>query len=254
MGALSVTAEARYREPFEPLLGEVRRVPFNKAEGLAEALDETVAALILEPVQGEGGVHEGNPAFFQAAREACDRAGALLIFDEVQTGFGRTGRLFAFERLGVVPDVLCLAKSIAGGLPLGATVVRSGIELPPGAHGSTFGGNPIACAAGVATLDVLTGGTLVEDANRKGALLADRVRSAGLDVVRGVRQVGLMMGIQLKVPVRPYLAALQDAGVLALAAGATVMRLLPPLVISDQELVHVGDVVVRVLGRVPIGA
>lgn len=247
LGALSVTAEARYREPFEPLLGEVRRVPYNKAEALSDAVDHTVAAVILEPVQGEGGVHAGDPAFFQAAREACDRAGALLIFDEVQTGFGRTGRLFAFERLGVVPDVLCLAKSIAGGLPLGATVVRSGIELPPGAHGSTFGGNPVACAVGSATLDVLTEGTAVEDANAKGARLADQVRGAALDVVREVRQVGLMIGIQLKVPVRPYLAALQDAGVLALAAGTTVLRLLPPLVISDADVARVAETVIGVL-------
>jgi acetylornithine/LysW-gamma-L-lysine aminotransferase len=227
----------------------VRRVPFNRAEALADAVDESMAAVILEPVQGEGGVHAGDPAFFQAARAACDRTGALLIFDEVQTGFGRTGRLFAFERLGVVPDVLCLAKSIAGGLPLGATVVRSGIDLPPGAHGSTFGGNPIACAVGVATLDLLTSGTLVEDANRKGEALADRVRGADLDVVREVRQVGLMIGIQLKVPVRPYLSALQEAGVLALAAGTTVLRLLPPLVISDEDVARVADLLVQVLAR-----
>lgn len=248
LGALSVTAEARYREPFEPLLGPVRRVPFNKAEALDAAMDESVAALVLEPVQGEGGVHLGDPAFFQAAREACDRTGALLILDEVQTGFGRTGALFAFERLGIVPDVLCLAKSIAGGLPLGATVVRSGIVFPVGAHGSTFGGSPVACAVGTATLDVLTEGSLVEGANRKGAWLADHVRVADLDVVREVRQVGLMIGIQLKVPVRPYLAALQDGGVMALAAGNTVLRLLPPLVISDAELARVAEVVVRVLG------
>ncbi|HSG09478.1 MAG TPA: [LysW]-aminoadipate kinase [Longimicrobiales bacterium] len=247
MGALSVTAEARYREPFEPLLGDVRRVPFNKGEAFIDTVDESVAAVVLEPVQGEGGVHQADPAFLKAAREACDRAGALLIFDEVQTGFGRTGSLFAFERSGVLPDVLCLAKSIAGGLPLGATVVRTGIDLPAGAHGSTFGGNPLACAVGSATLDVLTEGTLVEDANRKGARLADRVREAELDVVREVRQVGLMIGIQLKAPVRPYLAALQDAGVLALAAGTTVLRLLPPLVISDEQVTQVAEAVVRVL-------
>jgi acetylornithine/LysW-gamma-L-lysine aminotransferase len=248
MGALSVTAEARYREPFEPLLDGVRRVPYNKTEALADAVDTSVAAVILEPVQGEGGVHAGDPGFFRAAREACDRVGALLILDEVQTGFGRTGRMFAFEGLGVVPDVLCLAKSIAGGLPLGATVVRAGIDLPPGAHGSTFGGSPLACAVGSATLDVLAEGTLVDDANTKGARIADAVRGADLQVVREVRQMGLMIGIQLKAPVRPYLAALQDAGVLALAAGTTVLRLLPPLVISDPELARVAETVVRVLG------
>lgn len=248
LGALSVTAEARYREPFEPLLDGVRRVPFNKPEALADAVDETVAAVILEPVQGEGGVHPGDPAYFQAVRRACDRAGALLILDEVQTGFGRTGAMFAFTRLGVEPDILCLAKSIAGGLPLGATAVRAGITLPVGSHGSTFGGSPLACAVAEATLDVLESGGLVEDANRKGAALADAVRSAGLEVVREVRQVGLMIGIQLRTPVRPYLQALQNHGVLALAAGTTVLRLLPPLVITDEEVGQVARAVVRVLG------
>jgi len=248
MGALSVTSEPRYREPFEPLLSPVRRIPYNRVEGVTEAIDDTVAAVILEPVQGEGGVHPGTPEYFRAVRAACDRTGALLIVDEVQTGFGRTGTLFAFQRLGVLPDVVCLAKSIAGGLPLGAAVVRAGIELPMGSHGSTFGGNPLACAVAEATLDVLEGGTLVADADRKGEVLAGRVRAAALDVVREVRQVGLMIGIQLRTPVRPYLAALQERGVLALAAGSAVLRLLPPLVITDEELGRVGDAVVEVLG------
>jgi len=249
MGALSVTSEPRYREPFEPLLADVRRVPYNRADALAEAVDASVAALILEPVQGEGGVHPGDPLFFRAAREACDRTGALLVLDEVQTGFGRTGALFAFERLGVVPDVLCMAKSIAGGLPLGAVAVRAGISLPVGSHGTTFGGSPLACAVAEATLDVLADGTLLADVEPKGRLLAERVRAAGLEVVREVRQVGLMIGIQLRTQVRPYLQALQDEGVLALAAGSTVLRLLPPLVISTDEVATVAEEVVRVLGR-----
>ena len=249
LGALSVTAEPRYRELFEPLLGGVRRVPYNRPEAVAEAVDGSVAAVILEPVQGEGGVHPGDPAFFRAARDACDRAGALLILDEVQTGFGRTGTLFAFERLGVVPDVLCMAKSIAGGLPMGAVAVRAGISLPVGSHGTTFGGNPLACAVAEATLDVLAGGALLAEVEPKGRMLAERVRGAGLDVVREVRQIGLMVGIQLRTQVRPYLQALQDEGVLALAAGSTVLRLLPPLVISQEEVGQVADAVVRVLAR-----
>jgi acetylornithine/LysW-gamma-L-lysine aminotransferase len=244
-----VTSEPRYREPFEPLLADVRPVPFNRPEALAEAVDASVAALILEPVQGEGGVHPGDPEFFRAAREACDRAGALLLLDEVQTGFGRTGTLFAFERLGVVPDVLCMAKSIAGGLPLGAVAVRTGITLPVGSHGTTFGGSPLACAVAEATLDVLADGTLLADVEPKGRVIAGRIRDAGLEVVREVRQIGLMIGIQLRTQVRPYLQALQAEGVLALAAGSTVLRLLPPLVISVDDAVHVAEVVVRVLAR-----
>lgn len=247
LGALSVTAEPRYRQPFEPLLQGVRRVPFNNCDALEDAVDGEVAAVILEVVQGEGGVHVAQAEYLRAARAACDRTGALLILDEVQTGFGRTGRLFAFERFDVAPDVLCLAKSIAGGLPLGATAVRRGIDLPPGSHGSTFGGNPLACAVATATLDVLRESPLVEEANGKGQRLAARIGEAGLEMVREVRQVGLMLGIQLRTHVRPYLPELQRRGVLALAAGSAVLRLLPPLVMSEAELDRVGDVVVDVL-------
>lgn len=249
-GALSVTFEAHYREPFGPMLGEVRRIPFNNVEALTDAMDAQVAAVVLEPVQGEGGVHPADPGFLRVAREACDAHGALLVFDEVQTGFGRTGRLFAFEHSGVVPDVLCLAKSIAGGLPLGATVVRDGITLPPGTHGSTFGGNPIACAVAGATLDALTGPggeALLAAAESKGRRFAHRIRSANLPVVREVRQTGLMIGIQLKKRARQYLGTLQDQGVLALTAGATVLRFLPPLVITDAEIDRVAETVLAVL-------
>jgi acetylornithine/LysW-gamma-L-lysine aminotransferase len=248
-GALSITAEARYREPFEPLLGEVRRVPFNQAAALEEAVDEQVAAVVLEPVQGEGGVHVAEAAFLRTARHVCDATGALLVLDEVQTGFGRTGRLFAFEHTGVVPDVLCLAKSIAGGLPLGATVVRRGIELPMGAHGSTFGGNPIACAVARATLDTLLDGDVLAQVEGKGQRLAEHVRAAGPNVVREVRQIGLMVGVQLRVRVRPYVQRLQDRGVLALAAGSSVLRLLPPLVISDEDIQRIAATLVEVLSE-----
>jgi len=251
MGALSVTSEARYREPFEPLLGGVRRIPFNDRDALRDAVDEEVAAVVLEPVQGEAGVHPADPGFLQAAREACDAAGALLVLDEVQTGFGRTGRMFAFERAGVVPDVLCLAKSIAGGLPLGATAVRRGIELPLGAHGSTFGGNPLACAVGRATLDVLLDTELLSEVEEKGHRLEALLVRASLPVVREVRRVGLMVGIQLRLPVRPYLARLQEEGVLALAAGSTVLRLLPPLIITGEQIELVARALVRVLGEAP---
>ncbi len=251
LGALALTFEPHYREPFEPLLQGVRRVPFNRAEALAEAIDEGVAAVVLEPVQGEGGVHEADPNFLRAAREGCDRTGALLVFDEVQTGFGRTGSMFAFERHGVVPDILCLAKSIAGGLPLGATVVRKGITLPPGTHGSTFGGNPIATAVAAATLEVLADSDLVAQANVKGLRFAEQLRAVGPEIIREVRQVGLMIGIQLRGRVRPYLSALQDRGVLALSAGPSVLRLLPPLVITDAEMDEVAKVVLEVLNTPP---
>lgn len=247
LGALSVTAEPRYRDPFEPLPGPVVRIPFNDVEALARAVDTTVAAVVLEPVQGEGGIHPADPAFLRAARRACDDVGALLVFDEVQTGFGRTGRMFAFEHADVVPDVLCLAKSIAGGLPLGATVVREGVSLPVGAHGSTFGGNPVACAVARATLEVLGEGDLLAGVETKGRTLAARVRDAAPAAVKEIRQIGLMVGVQLRVRARPTVEALQDRGVLALTAGTRVVRLLPPLVITDEEIRRVGDALVETL-------
>jgi acetylornithine/LysW-gamma-L-lysine aminotransferase len=249
MGALSITAEARYREPFGPLLGSVRRVPLNKPDALAKAVDSGVAAVVLEPVQGEGGVHVADAEFLRAARVACDESGALLVFDEVQTGFGRTGRLFAFEHSGVVPDVLCLAKSIAGGLPLGATVVRRGIGLEVGTHGSTFGGNPLACAVARATLDVLLDSDLIDGVDRIGSLVLEPLRTRQPGIVRAIRQVGLMIGIQLKQPARPYVRALQKRGVLALTAGKSVLRLLPPLVLTDEEATEVGRLLADVLGE-----
>ena len=254
MGALSITAEARYREPFEPLLGSVRRVPLNKPRALEEAVDSEVAAVVLEPVQGEGGVHVADHGFLRAARAACDDAGALLVFDEVQTGFGRTGRLFAFEHSGVVPDVLCLAKSIAGGLPLAATVVRSGIGLELGTHGSTFGGNPIACAVARATLDVLLDSDLIDRVEGIGDLICQPTREREPGIVREIRQVGLMIGIQLKQPARPYVRALQERGVLSLTAGRSVLRLLPPLVMGAEEASKVGAILADVLSEGPLGA
>jgi acetylornithine/LysW-gamma-L-lysine aminotransferase len=249
LGALAVTAEKRYREPFEPLPGDVRRVRYNDPDALRAAIDDSVAAVVLEPVQGEGGVHPADADFLSAAREACDETGALLVFDEVQTGFGRTGRLFAFEHTGVVPDVLCLAKSIAGGLPLGATVVREGIDLELGLHGSTFGGNPLSCAAARATLDVMLDTEVLANADRIGELICAGVVEAQRDVVRDVRRVGAMIGIQLRVPARPYVQALMDEGILALTAGRTVLRLLPPIVMSDEEASKVGSALLRVLAQ-----
>jgi acetylornithine/LysW-gamma-L-lysine aminotransferase len=249
MGALSLTAESYYREAFEPLPGPVTRVRWNDASALEAAVDTRVAAVVLEPVQGEGGVYPADPTFLAAARAACDATGALLIFDEVQTGFGRTGRLFAFEHSGVVPDVLCLAKSIAGGLPLGATVVRRGIDLAVGLHGSTFGGNPIACAVADATLRVMVEEDLPARAETLGHGIAERVRAAAPAAVREVRQIGLMIGIQTRTAARPYVDALAERGVLALVAGSKVLRLLPPLVLRDEDAEAVGTALVEVLAE-----
>ncbi len=236
LGALSATWRRELREPFEPLVPEFVHVAYNDASALAGAVDERTALLLLEPVQGEGGVHVGTPEYLRAARDACDRRGALLGFDEVQTGLGRTGRMFAFEHSGVVPDLLMLAKSLAGGVPIGATVTSSEVEGRfRGSHRSTFGGNPLACAAGLAALEVLTRERLPERAERLGQQAAPILAGLPADRVREVRGLGLMWGIELRDRAAPVLAALEARGYLAIPAGATVVRLLPPLVIAEED-------------------
>ena len=236
MGSLSATWRREFREPFEPLVPGFVHVPYNDAAALDAAVDASTALVLLEPVQGEGGVHVASEAFLRAARAACDRTGALLAFDEVQCGLGRTGRLFAFERWGVVPDLLLLAKSLAGGLPIGATVI--GREFVPrfrGSHHSTFGGSPLVCAAGLAALDQLVRDRLPERADRLGAIGLERLGSLPRERVREVRGLGLMIGVEFREKVGPILAGLESRGFLAIPAGATVLRLLPPFVITDAE-------------------
>lgn len=246
-GALSATWEAKYRKPFMPLVPEFVHVPFDNLEALAEAVDETTAAVLLEPVQGEGGVRPASAGYLVGARRICDERGALLAIDEVQTGFGRTGHLFAIEHSGVTPDILALAKSIAAGLPMGAVAVheRHG-ALPPGVHGTTFGGNPLLCAAARATLRVMREEDIPRQAAEKGAWLLEHLRALKSPHVRDIRGLGLLIGLELKQRVQPFLGALLDQGILALPAGPNVLRLLPPLVIGydDLEIVvaHVGDV------------
>ncbi|MBX0329301.1 aspartate aminotransferase family protein [Oscillochloris sp. ZM17-4] len=250
MGALSATWEPKYREPFLPLVPEFAHVPYGDAEDLAEAVGAGTAAVLLEPVQGEGGVRPAPVGYLEAARRICDERGALLLLDEVQTGFGRTGKLFGCEHSGVAPDILILAKSIAAGLPMGAVAIhaRHG-ALPGGAHGSTFGGNPLLCAAARAALRTYIKDEIPRQAAEKGAWLVERLRALNLPAVREVRGLGLLVGLELKTRVQPYLAALMERGVLALPAGPTVLRLLPPLVISYEDLETVVATIRDVLGR-----
>ena len=251
MGALSTTWEKAYREPFEPLIAGVRHAPYNHVERLAEALDDTVAAVILEPVQGEGGVHPAADGYLAAVRELCDANGSLLILDEIQTGFGRTGYLFAHQHDGVQPDLMCLAKSIGAGVPMGAVLLGERVgALPPASHGSTFGGNPLACAAGLAVLDVLQNSDLIERARLLGDEVIPYLREhLPMSTVRAVRGRGLMIGIELRGKVAPVLRALQARGVLALPAGPMVLRLLPPLVIEEADLWQAVHIIEEVLSH-----
>ena len=235
-GALSATWRRDLREPFEPLVPGFSHVPYNDAAQLDRAVDQTTAAVILELVQGEGGVHVIDPEYLHAARAICDRSGALLIFDEIQTGMGRTGRRFAFERWGILPDILVLAKSLAGGIPIGATITTEDVERRfRGTHHSTFGGNALACAAGRAALDYLVSERLDERAERLGVEAMARLRRSPSARVREVRGLGLLIGIELKERAAPHLQALRERGFLAIGAGPNVIRLLPPLVISEAD-------------------
>ncbi len=246
-GALSATHNKKYRQGVEPLVPGFSHVPYNNIEALEKAITSETAVVILEPVQGEGGVYPAAAGYLEAARQLCTERGALLIVDEVQTGFGRTGKMFAIEHSGVIPDLLCVAKALAGGLPMGAVLIGPGVQnLVPGSHGSTFGGNPLACAAALAALDVIETENLPGQAAEKGAYLMEKIRQMQSPLVREVRGLGLMIGIELKQKVTPYLKALQERRVIALNAGLTVLRLLPPLVITVEQL----DFLVGALGEV----
>lgn len=248
IGALSATWEKKYREPYEPLWPGFKHVIYNDLAALDAAITDQTAGVILEVVQGEGGVRPGTPEFLLGAQKLCRERGAMLIIDEVQTGFGRTGKMFASEHYGLEPDLMALAKSIAGGLPMGAALIGERVgALPPQVHGSTFGGNPLVCAASLAAINYLQTEQLPQHAAELGAWFMDELKKIQSPQIREVRGLGLMVGIELKQKVTPYLQALMAQGVLALPAGLTVMRFLPPLVIEQSDLEKVVAVVNTVL-------
>ena len=249
-GSLSATHKKQYRQPFMPLVPGFSHVPFGNVAKMRTAVSEDTAAVILEIVQGEGGVRPGTSEYFQAVRQLCDETGALLIIDEIQTGFGRTGRWFASQHVGVTPDLMALGKAIAGGVPMGAIAIGSRVaKLPAGVHGSTFGGNPLACAAALATLHVIREEDLVNRSAELGSYLRQRLQRIESPLIREVRGLGLMVGIELKVRAMPIVQALMAHGVMALTAGPTVLRLLPPLVITQEQLDSVVETLALVLAE-----
>ena len=236
-GALAATADAKYRDPFAPMLEGVRHVPFDDLNAMDEAFDDSIGAVIVEPIQGEGGVRVPADGYLAGIRERCDARGILLICDEIQTGF-RTGAVFAFSREDIVPDILCLSKSIANGLPLGVTVTTESVSerVPKGSHGSTFAGNPLVCAAGAATLKVLGNDEVHSRTAQAGERLIEKLRGLRLSQIREVRGRGLMVAVELKKPVTPVIKAMQERGVLALPGGGTVIRFLPSILIDGAQL------------------
>ncbi len=248
MGALSATFKPEYREDFKPLVPGFHHVPFNNFEKLEAEITNQTAAVLLEIIQGEGGIHIGDPDYFKNVESLCRKRNILFILDEVQTGFCRTGKMFAFQHFDLKPDILCLAKSIAGGVPMGAVVCSEKIEVPMGKHGTTFGGNPLTCAAGIAAIDFMIENELDKQVREKGDYLAQKLKDLNPEKVREIRQLGLMVGIELKEKAMPYILALIEQGVLTLPSGTTVIRLLPPLTIGYEELDIVAEKLREVLG------
>lgn len=238
VGALAATFRPQYRKPFEALLPRVDFVPINDVAALEAAVTPETAAILVEPVQGEGGLAVATDAYLRAAQGVAHAQGALLVVDEVQTGLGRTGRDLAIDGTGVRPDIVTLGKSLAGGLPVGATCMTDEVaaSMPPGGHGTTFGGSPLVCAAASAALDVLRDERLSARAALEGEELQRRLGAIASPLVREVRGRGLMLGLDLRIKSQPVLDALLSRRLLALGAGPTVVRLLPPLAIPREDL------------------
>jgi acetylornithine/LysW-gamma-L-lysine aminotransferase len=249
MGALATTWKEAYKTPYEPLVGGVEFVDYGDADALRDAVDEETAAVILEPLQGEGGINPASPAYLRAAREVTADAGAALVLDEIQSGLGRTGTMWACEAADVVPDALTTAKGLASGLPVGATLVRDWLAEDHGDHGSTFSGNPVVSAAAGATLSVLEREKLPAHAAKMGGYLTAELESELGDDVRDVRGAGLMVGVEVKRGANRLLRDLAiDHQVLALPAGRTVLRLLPPLTAERDHVDRVVDAIAEVVG------
>ena len=239
MGSLALTGQPAKREPFEPLPGNVTYVPYGDAEALAATVDDTTAAVILEPIMGEGGVVVPPAGYLARAREITAQHGALLMLDEVQTGIGRTGAFYAHQHDGITPDVITLAKGLGGGLPIGAclAVGETGDLLAPGQHGSTFGGNPVCTAAALAVLKELADGDLINRAGVLGKTLSHGIEELGHPLIDHVRGKGLLLGVVLTAArAKAVEAAARDAGFLVNAAAADVVRLAPPLIITDNQI------------------
>jgi len=249
MGALSATYNEEYKEGFGPFVDGFSFVPFNDFEKLKERADEKTAGIILEIVQGEGGIHIAEEKYLKNIKNLCEEKGILLIIDEVQTGFCRTGKMFACGHFNLEPDLLCLAKSIANGLPMGAVLCSDKIKVQTNKHGTTFGGNPLACAAAIAVIDFMLENHLDKETKEKGDFLFSRLKEAlgNSEKVREIRGRGLMVGIELKEKAKPYITELMNEGLLVLPAGSTVIRLLPSLTISHEELEKVVEILKKVL-------
>lgn len=248
LGALSTTYKEKYRKPYEPLIPGVRFVPYNNLDAIQDAINNKTCAVILEPIQGEGGINVPQDDYLRGVREACDDAGTLLILDEVQTGFGRTGRWFAKEHSGILPDIMTLAKAMGGGFPIGAMLARENLaaSFGRGDHASTFGGNPLACAAALASIQVIEEENLVEKSAANGRYFLEKLASLDKEYVIELRGKGLMIGMELAVKCEDIVDRARERGVLLNCVSENILRFVPPLSITRKQI----DTVVEVIDEV----
>lgn len=247
MGALTATFKPEYKQGFGPLLDCITHVPYNNIEKMRAAVTEKTAAVIIELVQGEGGINIAQKEYIQRVRQLCDEKNILLIIDEIQTGFCRTGKMFAIEHYGIKADMMTVAKGIAGGLPVGALFCSDKIEIPVGKHGTTFGGNPLGCAAVVAAIQFMQDNELWKQAEEKGNYFVEKLAEKNIEKIREVRHLGLMIGIECREKVKSFIEELMKEKILVMPAGPLIIRLLPPLTITYEELDIVIEKLIKVL-------
>ncbi len=238
--AITATGQPKYQKDLDPLMPAIRHVPFNDIDALNRAVSSRTAAILLEPVQGEGGIHPADPDYLKAVRTLCDDQHIVLIFDEVQCGIGRTGTFFAYQQYGLKPDIVCFAKGIAGGVPMGGIIGSARISqyFTPGTHASTFGAGPLATAAANVVLDIVGDPAFLDEVKRKGDYLTEGLRSlqAKGDVIMDIRGLGLMQGIELSCEAGPIVNRAIENGLLLVGAGSHVIRFVPPLIVSETEI------------------
>ena len=252
-GAVTATGQDKYHKGLDPMLPGIKHVPFNNFEALESAVDENTCAVLLEPVQGEGGIIPADKEYLKKVRELCDKNDMLLLFDEVQCGVGRTGELFAYQTFGVEPDAAAFAKGLAGGVPIGAMMAKDSAAeaFKPGDHASTFGGNSLATSAGTVVMDELFNGGVLENIKKQGALLTKKLLEFKdkYSIISDVRGIGLMQGIELSIPAGPVVADAIENGLLLVGAGGNVIRFVPALIISESEVLEAMDILDKVLER-----
>ncbi|MEZ3485476.1 MAG: aspartate aminotransferase family protein [Lachnospiraceae bacterium] len=252
IGAVSVTGSEAYRTPFEPMLPGVRFAEFNNLDSVKEQITDKTCAVILEPLQGEGGINQASKEFMEGIRRLCDEEGILMICDEIQCGMGRTGAMFAWQSYGVKPDIMAMAKAIGSGIPVGAFAMTEAVaeySLEPGDHGSTYGGNPLACAAVAKTVEIFEREDLAGHVREVGAYLAEKLDelAAECDVIMERRGTGLIQGIRLVKPAGEVISRALDAGLVVISARDNVIRLVPPLIIEERHVDEMIDILRRVL-------